>query len=333
MKYLIGIVVLLLLTGCGIGGYTTFIPVVREDTKDISVVFCPSDNCTEALSSFILSGSSSVHCAFFDLDLPEIKEALSLQYSNGLDVKLIVDTDHFSDVEDLDIPIKQDERSSFMHNKFCVVDGMKISSGSMNPTLNGAEKNNNNLIFISSSALAQNYEDEFEEMWSGVYGKGEGSLYNTFYLNDTKVESYFCPEEYCGERIKDVLSTAEESIYFMTFSFTHGGIANVLLLKNMQNVTISGIFEKRGAGSQYSKFKVLDYQGADVRKDSNSNTFHHKVFIIDEKIVITGSFNPSKNADTRNDENILIIYDKDVADSYLEEFKYMWEDVTEDKKI
>ena len=115
--------------------------------------------------------------------------------------------------------------------------------------------------------------------------------------------------------MKDVLSTAEEFIYFMTFSFTHGGIDNVLLLKNMQNVTISGIFEKRGAGSQYSKFKVLDYQGADVRKDSNSNTFHHKVFIIDEKIVITGSFNTSKNADTRNDENILIIYDKDVADS------------------
>ena len=37
---------------------------------------------------------------------------------------------------------------------------------------------------------------------------------------------------------------------------------------------------------------------------------HHKVFIIDEEIVITGSFNPSKNADTRNDENILIINKK-----------------------
>ena len=36
-----------------------------------------------------------------------------------------------------------------------------------------------------------------------------------------------------------------------------------------------------------------------------------------------------KNADTRNDENILIIYDEEVAAKYLEEFKYIWENYTE----
>jgi len=73
-----------------------------------------------------------------------------------------------------------------------------------------------------------------------------------------------------------------------------------------------------------SKFNVLDYQGAEVRKDGNSATMHHKVFIIDEKIVITGSFNPSKNADTKNDENILVIENTELASKFLEEFDLVW---------
>ena len=51
---------------------------------------------------------------------------------------------------------------------------------------------------------------------------------------------------------------------------------------------------------------------------------HHKVFIIDENIVITGSFNPTESADKRNDENILIIHDSIVAGKYLGEFDRVW---------
>ncbi|MBT4150600.1 phospholipase, partial [Candidatus Woesearchaeota archaeon] len=48
---------------------------------------------------------------------------------------------------------------------------------------------------------------------------------------------------------------------------------------------------------------------------------HHKVFIIDGKTVVTGSFNPSKNGDSRNDENILIIRDETIASRYLAEYE------------
>ena len=47
---------------------------------------------------------------------------------------------------------------------------------------------------------------------------------------------------------------------------------------------------------------------------------HHKVFIIDEEVVITGSMNPSKGGDTRNDENVLIIKDKEIARVFMEEY-------------
>ncbi len=50
---------------------------------------------------------------------------------------------------------------------------------------------------------------------------------------------------------------------------------------------------------------------------------HHKVLIIDEETVITGSFNPTKNGDEGNDENVLIIHDKEIAKKFLGEFNYL----------
>jgi len=47
---------------------------------------------------------------------------------------------------------------------------------------------------------------------------------------------------------------------------------------------------------------------------------HHKVFIIDNRTVITGSMNPTGAGDRKNDENILVIHDEDIAEKYIEEF-------------
>ena len=48
---------------------------------------------------------------------------------------------------------------------------------------------------------------------------------------------------------------------------------------------------------------------------------HHKTFIIDQETVITGSMNPSAGGDSRNDENVLIIKDQELANSFLEEYE------------
>ena len=320
------VILLVLVSGCAAEGpvrQSKIIPVVHDQGSVEAVYFCPRDECENKLAEFILSGKNKVHCAFFDLDLEKVKNALNTQYKKGLDVRLVVDTDNYEYVEEFGFA-KGDERSALMHNKFCIVDD-RISSGSMNPTVNGAEKNNNNLIIINSPVLADNYEAEFSEFWNETFGKGDRVNNPIVYLDGTKIENYFCPEDLCSEKIKNVLDKAENSIYFLVFSFTHDSIANKIVLKIHEDISVKGVFEKRGTGSEYSQYRLLEYQEADVRKDNNSAVMHHKVFIIDNETVITGSFNPSVNADKRNDENILIIHDKEVADKYLEEFEYVWE--------
>jgi len=279
------------------------------------VYFCPRENCSSALVDFIDSAEESVYCALFDVGLEEVQEKL-LEKASEVEVKVVTDDGY---LKKFNHSFVKADKWGLMHNKFCVIDGKKISTGSMNPTENGAFKNNNNLLLIDSSVLASNYLDEFWEMWEGTFKKGEKVLNPAIEIDGVVVENYFCPEDNCAERVKEVLREAEESIYLMTFSFTNDGIANVLLVKNEEGVEIKGVMEARQV-TKYSKFQVLEYQEVDVIKDGNKNNMHHKVFLVDREVVVTGSFNPTGGGDTRNDENVLIIRDPEIAELFYEEF-------------
>jgi phosphatidylserine/phosphatidylglycerophosphate/cardiolipin synthase-like enzyme len=317
MKFIF-LFIILFLTSCS-NLEEAAVQTVVKDSGDISVYFCPSDDCAGKLVDFIDSAEESVYCALFDIGLESVGDKL-LEKASEIEVKVITDNDY---LKKFNHDFVKADGWGLMHNKFCVIDKTKLFTGSMNPTDNGAFKNNNNILFIDSSVLAGNYLAEFEEMWNGAFKKGEMVLNPAIQIGNIVVENYFCPEDYCAERVKEELMAASESIHFMTFSFTHNGIANVLLLKNLEGVLVKGVFENRGSGTEYSKFKVLSYQ-MDVVKDKNPNTMHHKVFIIDGKVVVTGSMNPSKGGDERNDENILIIHDAGIAEMFLEEFEKVY---------
>jgi phosphatidylserine/phosphatidylglycerophosphate/cardiolipin synthase-like enzyme len=303
-------------------GCKTVENIPTEFNNKMEVFFCPRDNCGQHLAQFISNAQVSVHCALYDLDLDNIVSALAAK-SQYIDVKLVVDNDNVGELDGAGVKI--DDSKQYTHNKFCVVDRKAVWTGSFNPTYNGDNYNNNNAILIYSKYLAKNYEDEFSELWSLDFGSGKQVVYPIIYLNNMKVENYFCPEDSCEARIIKTINNAKQSVYFMTFTFTSEPIADALLF--LENVAIKGIFEnmQKGGYSQYGRMKGF---GLDVRVDTKPKMMHHKVFIIDEKIVITGSFNPTKSANEKNDENILIIYDEGIARKYLEEFNYLWKEKT-----
>jgi len=310
--------VLVLLFGCSriqISGNVVKETIPSEISKEMEVYFCPSDNCEGILINVINSSTKSVHCAFFDVDLKEITRLLG-QKSHSADVKLVVDDENYGAIKGAGV--RKDNSLQYSHNKFCVIDNEIVTTGSMNPTDNDAYKNNNNLLVIYSKYLAENYEDEFKELWNGDFGKGEKVKYPIVYLNNHEVENYFCPEDLCSEKIIKEINKAEKGVYFMAFSFTNEKIADSILFND--NIDIKGVFDVKDTGSKYSQYNRLKDFGLDVRLDKNKYTMHHKVFIIDNRTVITGSMNPTGSGDYKNDENILIIHDKEIAKKYVEEF-------------
>ena len=109
----------------------------------------------------------------------------------------------------------------------------------------------------------------------------------------------------------------------MTFTFTSRAIAEKLAELESKGVQVYGIYEARQK-SRYCTFDFLRQRGADVIWDENPYTMHHKVFIIDNETVSTGSYNPTKHANEKNDENILVIHGREIAGEYVQEFLDLW---------
>lgn len=310
---------LLLLAGCITGSAAgrdeknKIAEIPKESNRGYNAHFCITENCTKIINHYLSNAQTSIHCAFYHVNVGSILKNLA-EKSKSIDVRLVIDE---SD-KDKTKGAKIAKSYGLMHNKFCIIDNELVITGSFNPT-NSELLNDNNIFVVYSRLLAENYEKEFNELWNGISGGGDKTGNPVINYNGITIKNYFCPEDGCGEKIIAELGKAEKSIYFMAFSFTSEKIADALLFR--KNIAISGVTEKSSANTEYSQYGRLTGFGIDVLKDGNRKTMHHKVFIIDNSTVITGSFNPTESADMRNDENIIIINDPVIAGKYLKEFE------------
>src|SRR3989344_1302907 len=320
MKRLLIILILVFITSC------TYIEEIKTDITgeivvediemdegSVGVYFCPRDDCEGKLVNLIQS-SKKIHCALFELNLKGMIDSFE-----GKNYFIIIDDKNYD--EDSNLSSKPDNRQALMHNKFCIFDDKIISTGSFNPTVNGNTKNNNNLVIINSKILAENYEEEFQSFINDEFGRDAQVKYPKVILNnEILIENYFCPEDNCESHVYDVISKAKQRIYFMTFSFTSDKLGDLIVDKS-DEVEVKGIFENFQANTDYSELNKM--KKLNVITDKNPNFMHHKVFIVDD-IVVLGSYNPTSSGNTQNDENILIIYDVDIANKFIEEFDYIW---------
>jgi phosphatidylserine/phosphatidylglycerophosphate/cardiolipin synthase-like enzyme len=287
------------------------------------------------LANAIRAARVSVDAAIYELDLWSIRDALLDAHRRGLNVRVVAETDYLENPEMQDlisagIEVRDDRKDSLMHNKFIVIDRQEVWTGSMNYTVNDGYKNNNNLLCLRSSQLAADYTAEFEEMFiDNRFGAGSpaNTAYPSITLDGTRSEVFFSPDDGVQARLVELLSAAQESIDFMAFSFTSDELANAILERAKAGVTVQGVMEARqyetNVGTEYDNFISA---GLDVRLDGNPYSMHHKVMIIDRQIVITGSYNFTFSAETRNDENLLVFYNLSMASLFMQEFQRVFAD-------
>jgi phosphatidylserine/phosphatidylglycerophosphate/cardiolipin synthase-like enzyme len=275
-----------------------------------------------------------VDVAAYSLTLDSVRRALIDADRRGVTVRVVMESDNMDgyDVQKLveaGIPVIGDRREGLMHNKFMVIDRSAVWTGSLNFTDEGAYRDNNALIHIRSSDLAENYTTEFNEMFSDdLFGDSirAATPHPDLTIDGTRVETFFSPDDKPATHITELLNGAQESIHFLAFSFTTDDFGDALVARAKDAVTVSGVMEadqvRTNQGTEYDK---LSQAGIDVRLDGNPDYMHHKVFIIDEKIVVLGSYNFSFSAETRNDENLLVIYNPELADQFMREFQRVYE--------
>ncbi|MDL1911973.1 phospholipase [Chloroflexi bacterium CFX6] len=294
----------------------------------------------EKLIQYINAAQTSIHIASFEFDLDATARALIAARERGVDVRWVTDDEHglladeepghgqFAMLREAGIEVRDDlGRSAFMHNKFWIFDGRIVWTGSTNVTKNGIYDQNNNVIVIRSAELAAIYEREFDEMWNGQFGARSPSQLAEQSLNveGTPIQVIFTSEDPALETaIVPLVQSAQSSVYFMAFSFTDYPLADAMIQRYLHGVDVAGVFESFGSTSESAELRTLFCGEVPVRQDGNGGFLHHKVVIVDERYVVTGSLNFSTRAETTNDENVIIIDNADIARLYVEEFERVW---------
>ncbi len=291
------------------------------------------------LVRLIDGAADHVYGAFYQITSPGVAGALCRARGRGVDVKIVTESETFTMKEscagrfrDAGIETVSDKSRGLMHNKFAVVDGIMVWTGSYNPTTKGSGFHDENALLVQSPELAAIYTGEFMEMFrGGVFGNRSepgpfAGLLNRHHLRigESDINVYFSPEDDVERIILGRLRKARSSIHFMAYSFTSESIGEMMIRKHREGVAVMGVFERRGAKTPHGEYMKMKIEGVPVRLDRNRHAMHHKVIIIDRRRVITGSYNFSRNAARNNDENILVIDNHRIAAAYLSEFDRLY---------
>jgi phosphatidylserine/phosphatidylglycerophosphate/cardiolipin synthase-like enzyme len=287
-----------------------------------------------ALAQAINGARGTLDIAAFEFNNPVLTTAVLDAHRRGVTVRMVTDNEHGLEDDDstipqfvaAGIPVVDDSRTALMHNKFMIIDGSVVWTGSWNYTINDTYRNNNNAIALRSRRAVQSYQAEFNEMFERKEFGPRSSIGNgaNFNQDGTPIRVLFAPEDDVVGAITQTLSAADTSIRFMTFSFTVDSIAQVIQSRAAAGVQVQGIFETTGSETAFSELRPLFCAGLPVRQDGNGYILHHKVFIVDDDTVITGSFNISDSATRSNDENLVVIQDAVLAAQYIAEFNRRW---------
>ena len=135
---------------------------------------------------------------------------------------------------------------------------------------------------------------------------------------------YFTPPANAVTAIIKAIDASDREVLVQAYSFTHNGIAQALVRAHQRGVLVRVLLDKKSTSSNRFVISALQQAHIEVRQDGKHAIAHNKVMVIDLNKVITGSFNFTNSAATRNAENFLILKSEDLAQQYRLQWKNHW---------
>jgi phosphatidylserine/phosphatidylglycerophosphate/cardiolipin synthase-like enzyme len=296
-----------------------------------------SGGSEQALVSAVDAAQGTLDVAMYNLTLRPLGAALQRAHGRGVRVRVVLESDNIDSevvqgLRDAGIPILGDRREGLMHNKFAVIDGCEVWSGSANWSY-GLLSDHNNLLRVRSAQVAANFTREFEEMFIyDLFGADvrADTPYPQTVVDGVPLEVHFSPDDGVESALLREVRAARETVDVLAYSFTSDPLTDALLLQALRGVRVRGVMDAENSERQATSggdLATLKAAGLDFRLDTLDGLMHHKLLLLDGSTVVTGSYNFTRSADTRNDENIIILrlpqggeYGA-LADQYEQEFE------------
>lgn len=145
-------------------------------------------------------------------------------------------------------------------------------------------------------------------------------------------QALFSPDDHVQDVLIDLINKEQKSINIAVFSFTNGGIADALIDAHNRGVTVMVLIDNSGLQDRFNKIERLHKAGIKVRVYKQVNTkglfadkMHNKFALfgnnlLNKSLVWTGSFNFTKAATQSNQENVVILDDRDIVERFNKQF-------------
>lgn len=306
----------------------------------------------DTLVAYINRAKQTLDIAIYELQpssgMANISGAIDSAYARGVVVRIIYDgKDNLSVLTQINpsIPRLASPSTSaynIMHNKFMIIDANSsnandpiVWTGSFNWTLTMFNNDYNNAIIFQDQALAVAYLAEFNQMWGSTtttpnatnskFGPYKtATTAHTFTIGGSTVNLYFSPSDGTNNQIINAINTCNKELFFGVYTFTESPNASAIsTLYSTSGNSVKGIMDQYSNG--YAAYNTLSpVMGTNLRIYTGSYVYHNKMMVVDpdypslDPLVTTGSHNWSSTADTKNDENMVIVHDSSIANQYLQ---------------
>lgn len=138
---------------------------------------------------------------------------------------------------------------------------------------------------------------------------------------DPAVQVFFSPRQGCIHAIQRELDRATRTIHCQSYVLTSPMVAASLCSAARRGVGVYVILDASMAKKNPEQIPALLAAGVTIATDAAEKINHNKVLIVDEAVVLTGSYNHSVSAEQANAENLVIIRDHLIAQSFCNDFK------------
>ena len=135
---------------------------------------------------------------------------------------------------------------------------------------------------------------------------------------------FFTPPSGAGKALVHWIDDARQEVLVQAYGFTHNAIAQALLRAQQRGVRVAVLLDQKSSSTNRYVIDLLQSNQVALRFDGEHAIAHNKVMVIDQRIVVTGSFNFTNSADTRNAENLLVLESPALAARYQANWQSHW---------
>jgi phosphatidylserine/phosphatidylglycerophosphate/cardiolipin synthase-like enzyme len=139
-----------------------------------------------------------------------------------------------------------------------------------------------------------------------------------------RAECHFTPGDDCPTRIGGLFAAAKRSADVCVFTITDDRITAAILEAHRRGIAIRILTDNEKAFDPGSDINRMETAGVKVRVDKTPYHMHHKFAIIDEELLLNGSYNWTRGAAENNEENFIITDDKRLVVPFRELFERLW---------